>query len=96
MDMTMQRASSASVPKPESGLDHIESRLQEVSEKMARAVDKLRSKSAPVSLQLPIGAEKTCGSSRSLAPAFIRLGDAISTLDGYVDQIESITLGLDI
>ena len=96
MDMTAQRASSASVPKPESGLDHIESRLQDVSQRMAIAIDKLRAKSSQVSLQLPQGNGKPDTVGRSLAPAFVRLSDAIATLDGYAEQIESITLELDI
>jgi len=96
MDMTTPRGSSASVPKPESGLDHIESRLQDVSQRMAIAIDKLLVKSSQVSLQLPQCSGKPDTVGRSLAPAFVRMSDAIATLDGHAEQIESITLGLDI
>ena len=95
MDMRAQREYNTGVPKAESGLDCIESKLQAVSERMARAIDGLRCKSAPVSLQLPAsGRSDTVG--RSLAPAFCRLRETIETLDCYAEQIESITLGLDI
>ena len=96
MDMTSRGAYNTGETKAESGLDHIESRLQDVSQKMAIAIDKLRAKSSQVSLQLPQCSGKADTVGRSLAPAFVRLSDAIATLDGYAEQIESITLGLDI
>ncbi len=96
MDVTSRGAYNTGEPKAESGLDHIENRLQDVSQRMSIAIDKLRAKSSQVSLQLPQGSDKPNTVGRSLAPAFVRLRDAIATLDGYAEQIESITLGLDI